>query len=267
MRTKTLVTGPKGFVGARVMDALKCAVPAPSLRNVDEDGVKRLVDEVQPDLIIHTAAVSDIGACAKDPEGSYRANVLLPLWLARTGVKAVLFSSDQVYGGCKGEGPYTEDEAAPENLYAREKLEMEQRTLDANPASVLLRAAWMYDMPIYGVKNRGNFLMNMLRSPSLSFSSTEMRSVTYVREVAGLIAKAAELPGGVYNYGSENELSMLETAKWLANELNLSITLSDAGPRRNLWMDTAKLKRNGISFLSTVDELRLCISDYALKDR
>ncbi len=94
-----------------------------------------------------------------------------------------------------------------------------------------------------------------------------MRSVTYVREVAGLIAKAAELPGGVYNYGSENDLSMLETAKWLANELKLNITLTDAGPRRNLWMDTAKLKRNGISFLSTVDELRLCISDYALKDR
>ena len=225
---RILVTGPNGFVGARVMDALKDAVPAPSLRDADEDAVKRLIDEAQPDLIVHTAAVSDIGACAKDPEGSYRANVLLPVWLARTGVKAAMFSSDQVYGGCSGEGPYTEAESAPSNLYARQKLEMEQRTLDINPDNVLLRATWMYDMPRYGVANRGNFLVNMLKSTELAFSAADHRGVTYVREVAAWIGQAALLPGGIYNYGSENDLSMLDTARWLADALKKRITLTDS---------------------------------------
>ena len=100
---RILVTGPRGFVGARIMDELgQEAIPAPSLRSVDEEGVRRIVDAAQPDLIIHTAAMSDIGTCEQNPEGSYRANVEIPVWLARTGIKCVMFSTDQVYSGCTG---------------------------------------------------------------------------------------------------------------------------------------------------------------------
>ncbi len=156
-----LLTGARGFVGARIAAAFPAAA-APSLRRMTEDGVKRLIDETEPDAIIHTAAISDILTCEKDPDASYYANVLLPVWLAKTGVKAVLFSTDQVYGGREGEGPYSENDTAPANTYARHKLEMEQRVLDINPQAVLLRATWMYDMPLYGAANRGNFMMNML---------------------------------------------------------------------------------------------------------
>ena len=260
---KILVTGPRGFVGARIMQALE-AVPAPSLREATEDDLRRLVDDVEPDVIIHTAAISDIGACAANPEASYRANVELPVMLARTGVKPVLFSTDQVYSGCAGEGPYTEEETAPSNLYSRHKLEMEQRTLDINSDTVLLRATWMYDMPRYGVPNRGNFLVNMLRQADISFSSTQHRAVTYVREVSGLIRQAALLPGGAYNYGSENTLTMLETAEWLKDTLSLPVRISDAGYRHHLWMDCSRIKSHGIHFCNTIDGLKKCIVDYSL---
>lgn len=260
---KILVTGPRGFVGARIVVALD-AVPAPSLRNAAEDDIRRLVDEIRPDAIVHTAAISDIGACAANPEASWRANVELPLMIARTGVKCVLFSTDQVYGGCAGEGPYAEDEAAPANLYAEHKLEMERRVLDINPDAVLLRATWMYDMPLYGVPNRGNFLVNMLRQRELAFSGTARRAVTYVREVAAWMAQAIALPGGIYNYGSESDLTMLQTARWLKEALGLEIELSDAGHQHNLWMDCAKLKRHDILFNDTVGGLRQCIRDYGL---
>ena len=260
---KILVTGPRGFVGARIMQALG-AVPAPSLREATEDDLRRLVDAVEPDVIIHTAAISDIGACAANPEASYRANVALPVMLARTGVRPVLFSTDQVYSGCVGEGPYREDEVSPANLYARHKLEMERRVLDINPDAVLLRATWMYDMPMYGVPNRPNFIVSMLRQKALSFSATQRRAVTYARQVAALMEGAIRLPGGVYNYGSENDLTMLETARWLAEALKLNIRLDDAGPRHNLWMDCARLKRHGVAFDDTLGGLRQCIRDYGL---
>ena len=260
---KILVTGPRGFVGARIVVALD-AVPAPSLRNAAEDDIRRLVDEIRPDAIVHTAAISDIGACAANPEASWRANVELPLMLARTGVKSVLFSTDQVYSGCEGEGPYAEGEAAPANLYAEHKLEMERRVLDVNPDAVLLRATWMYDMPLYGVPNRFNFLVGMLRWHKLDFSGTARRAVTYVREVAAHMGEAIALPGGVYNYGSECGLTMLEIAQWLKEELKLDVALGDAGREHNLWMDCGKLKRCGIAFNDTIGGLRQCIRDYGL---
>ena len=262
---RILVTGPRGFVGARVMDELgRDAIPAPSLRAVDEESIRRMVDEAQPDLIIHTAAMSDIPTCENDPDGSYYANVLVPIWLARTGIKCVMFSTDQVYSGCAGEGPYAEEETAPSNLYSRHKLEMERRTLDINPDTVHLRATWMYDMPKYGVPNRGNFLVNMLRQSDIAFSSTQHRAVTYVREVSGWIRQAGLLPGGAYNYGSENTLTMLETAEWLKARLDLPVRLQDVGPRHHLWMDCSKIKSHGINFCNTVDGLQKCIGDYGL---
>ncbi len=262
---KILLTGARGFVGSRIMDALE-AEAAPTLRGVCEDDVRRMVERAAPDVIVHTAAISDIPTCAANPEASRRANVDLPVWLARTGVKCVMFSTDQVYGGCAGEGPYAEDETAPANLYARHKLEMEERTLAVNPDTVLLRATWMYDMPRYGTANRGNFLVNMLKANggAARWSATERRGVTYVREVAARVAQAIALPGGVYNYGSENELTMLETARFLADALGLRIDLADAGPKHNLWMDCARLRSRGIAFRSTAEGLKQCIRDYAL---
>lgn len=261
---RILVTGPRGFVGARVMAELGDAIACPPLRDLSEDEIRRLIDAAKPEIIVHTAAISDIPTCEKNPEASFHANVEIPVWLVRTGVKTVAFSTDQVYSGCEEFGPYTEERVNPANLYARHKLEMERRTLEINPDTVLLRATWMYDMPIYGAANRGNFLVNMLRCSELSFSSTQRRAVTYVREVAEQIRKAMLLPGGAYNFGSENTLSMLETACWLKDALALPVRLSDAGPRHNLWMDCEKAERGGVRFRSTVDGLRQCIADYGL---
>ena len=260
---KILLTGARGFVGSRIADAMD-VVPAPSLRAMTEDQIRAFAEETAPDVIIHTAAISDIGDCARDPEGSHRANVEIPLALVRTGVKTVLLSTDQVYSGRADEGPYAEDVTAPANLYAEHKLEMERRALEMNPDTVILRAAWMYDMPKFGVRNRRNFLVNMLRERELAFSSTQYRGLSYVREAAHHMCEAIGLPGGVYNYGSENSLTMLETARWLADALGLEVKLRDAGPRHNLWMDGAKLRAQGIVFRDTVGGLRQCIEDYAL---
>ena len=261
---RMLVTGPRGFVGARIMAACPGAVPAPSLRDMTGDDIRRLIDTVQPDLIVHTAAMSDIASCEQNPAASWHANVDIPVMLARTGVRCIMFSTDQVYSACPGEGPYREDESAPGNLYALHKLDMERRVLDISPDAVMLRATWMYDMPLYGVPNRGNFLMSMLRARELAFSAAQHRAVTYVREVAGQIPAAAALPGGVYNFGSENPLGMLEVAQWLKKELDLPVELRDAGERHALWMDTSLAASRGVHFLSTLDGLRRCISDYAL---
>lgn len=269
MGMKILLTGARGFLGQRIAQAMP-VMAAPSLREAAQDDVKRLMDEVQPDVVIHTAAISDIGTCEKQPEASWRANVLLPEYIARAagGAKLLMFSTDQVYSGCEGAGPYREEEVCPANLYACHKLEMERRVLEINPAAVMLRATWMYDMPICWAKNRGNFLMNVLqaamRGNPIAFPKEQYRGITWAREVARHMKAAMELPGGVYNFGSGNDLTMYETAAFLARQMGLQLCLEEAPSRHHLWMDDSKLRAHGISFAATAQGLLDCLEAYGL---
>lgn len=79
---KLLITGTTGFVGHKIMESYAQAAAAPSLRNATQEMIKRMVEESEADVVIHTAAISDIGICQKNPEASYFANVQIPVYLA-----------------------------------------------------------------------------------------------------------------------------------------------------------------------------------------
>ena len=258
-----LITGAAGFVGRRLMETVPGAVAAPSLRNASQEDVRRIVEESGAEAVIHTAAISDIGACQADPEASYRANVQLPLWLAKAAGnrKLICFSSDQVYSGSKEAGPYSEEMTAPGNVYACHKLEMEQRVLEILPEAVMLRAEWMYDLRA----PKPNYLLNVLRAEgTVAFSSRQYRGVTYLGEVAENMDRVLALPGGAYNFGSETTLSMQELTKRLAALLGKPLAVEDAPPRHNLWMDCGKAARYGVVFSDVLTGLTKCLQEYGL---
>lgn len=261
---KILLTGARGFVGSRIMADCADVIPAPSLRGLKEDAIKRIVEQSGADAILHTAAISDIPTCEANPEASYEANVQLPLSLARAaeGRKLVCFSSDQVYSGCVQPGPYDESVVSPFNLYARHKLEMEERVLELDPNAVMLRAEWMYD---YG-SVRNNYLKIMVEAEhEVSFCPTQYRGVTYLKEVAANIPAVMQLPGGAYNFGSETNLSMFEITQAFAEYLGKDLHVTESPDRHNLWMDCSKARRYGVSFSSVLDGLKKCADDYGLK--
>ena len=258
-----LLTGASGFVGGKIMQMRKDIIPCPSLKGLNEDAVKRIVEESNADTIIHTAAVSDIGACQAEPETSYLANVQLPVWLAKSAknIKLICFSSDQVYSGTDSDGPYTEDMAKPDNLYSKQKLEMEERVLDVAPTAVMLRAEWMYD---YYLK-KSNYFMNILRAKeTLAVSSKQFRGLTYVKEVAENLDKVMALPGGAYNFGSETTHTMYEITQEFLAYLGKTIPLEDAPARHNLWMNCNKARAFGVDFSSVEYGLKKCAKDYQL---
>lgn len=255
-----LVTGATGFVGGKIMEVCKDVVASPSLRDATLEKVKRIIDESGADVIIHTAAISDIGECQKDPEASHIANVEIPILLAKAseGRKLICFSSDQVYSGLDDVGPYREDTVKPGNIYAEHKLEMEKRVLDVCPDAVMLRAEWMYD---YYTK-RPNYYMNIISAKdSVSFSSKQYRGITYVKEVAENIDTVITLPGGAYNFGSETDRSMYEITKEFVEKLGLNVRVEDGPPRHNLWMDCSKAKKHGIRFSDVSEALIRCAKD------
>lgn len=273
---KVLVTGAGGFVGSRILQQwsgsyVLCTAPKGFFAAAKKDEVCALVETLHPDVILHTAALSDTGFCAQHPEQAYRANVELPLWLAeaaqQTGAKLVAFSSDQVYAGTTLRGPLPETMILqPSNLYGRYKLEAEQRVLECCPDSVHLRASWMYDLPGYGLPIRGNLPLNLLRAAlrgeTVRFSRNDYRGVTYVRQAVENLKHTLELPGGVYNFGSGNDADMVRTARRFADAMGISVNVEEADWSRNLVMDSKKLERAGIRFDTTRQGILRCLRDY-----
>ncbi len=104
--------------------------------------VERLLDETQPDWVIHCAALADVDACERDPELAWALNSELPAELAqhvaRGGARLLHVSTDAVFDGRKGN--YREDDPPnPLSIYARTKLAGEQRVMEANPDAIVAR--------------------------------------------------------------------------------------------------------------------------------
>ena len=276
---KILVSGAGGFVGARVMQQWRektelLAFPRGFLAAATQEDLCRFAAQVQPDVVLHLAALSDTGYCQQHPENSRRANVDVPLWMARaaaeTGAKLVAFSSDQVYSGAAQEGPLPETLSLfPSNIYGQHKLEAEQRVLEVLPDAVFLRVPWMYDLPGYQLPIRGNLPLNLLRAAlkgeALRFSRNDHRGVTYVRQGIENLEPAMALPGGVYNFGSGNAENMVCTARQFAETLGIAVQIEEESWGRNLVMDTTKLERFGIRFDTTQQGIQRCLKDYRLR--
>lgn len=274
---KVIITGAGGFVGARIVHQMKdrweiVTFPRGLMAQAPIEEIEAFILNAKPDAIIHTAAIADMGVCEQNPEASYRGNVLLTETICRAaqklGIKAVCFSSDQVYNGCDpADGPYREDiPLAPVNVYGRHKVEAEQRGLAACPDAVMLRATWMYDLPGDGLPIRGNMLMNLLaqaeENRAEKFSTNDLRGITYVRQVAELTEKALQIPGGAYNFGSPASCRMYDIALAALRALGLPDELAvpdDTGRERCLAMDPAKLAAAGLRFDDTCEGFKRCV--------
>ena len=274
---KLLVTGGSGFLGRRTaacFEELGWQVLAPSHKELDitdETGVFRYFQENRPTAVIHTAAVSDTGLCQRDPAWSEKINVdscgILGKACHEFGAKPVFCSSDQVYFRSPAPGPHREtDILTPGNVYGGQKLRAEQVWLEICPETVCLRLSWMYareDLP----GQHGHFLATLKaamadESKILTFPVYDRRGLTDVQDVVANLPKALRLPGGAWNFGSENEENTYETVKNLLKKLG-SAALHRLTPNetafadipRDISMDLTKLNGAGICFPTSFDAL------------
>lgn len=219
---RMLITGGSGFLGSRAARYFdeKYEVFAPSHQEMnieDASVVHAVMEQVKPHVVIHCAAMSDVGQCQREPETSWARNVSGSIHVAaaagKVGAKCLLCSSDQVYF------------AVASNLYAKEKLAAEQEGLRVNPDSVFLRLSWMYDPALTSVTQRSDFFTNLLpklpTQETVSYAVYDRRGITDVNAVIRNMEKAIMLPGGVYDFGAPNDKSMYETVTAVFSGLGL----------------------------------------------
>lgn len=115
----------------------------------DTDGIRRLLDEIQPSAVINTAAYTDVDLAEEQVEEVFAVNALSPGAAAREcakrGVAFVHLSSDFVFSG-KRDGDYDEgDRPDPINVYGHAKAKGEDLVLqEAGELGCVLRAAWLH---------------------------------------------------------------------------------------------------------------------------
>lgn len=272
---RLLITGASGFLGRRTAEfySKTCRLAAPShaeLDITDPENIRTVFQDFQPHYVIHTAAVSELGMCEKDPEGSWRINVdgsrNIAAACAEFSAKCLLCSSDQVYAGNGQKGPHREEEPlTPPSIYGREKKTAEEECLAVNPDCVILRLSWMYDTRTLDPREHGDFFRTLaawLCTPdTFSYPVCDVRGLTDVNEVIRGFEKALELKGGIYNFGSPNDRSTYETVLAMFTALGWDIRRlrknedAFASAPRDLTMSQEKLNRSEITFSSTLDGL------------
>lgn len=173
-----LVTGANGMLGQDLVPILKNArhkVLETDIHNLDitdKDQVKKYIYENKPDLIIHTAAYTNVDKAEEETEKAFLINQTgtenLALASGNLEIPIVYISTDYVFNGTKQTPYLPDDETNPINTYGYSKLMGEDTVKELNSRYFIIRTSWLY-----GHKGK-NFVETMI---NLAKTKPELRVV------------------------------------------------------------------------------------------
>jgi dTDP-4-dehydrorhamnose reductase len=157
---RVAITGASGRLGRALTEELRAFAEVSSWSRPDYDlddpeAGARIVGS-RPDVVVHSAAWTDVDACAREPELARRRNGAavgeLAHACAAAACRLVVVSTNEVFAGDRTGSPYrSDDSVAPINAYGASKLLGETRAraaFAARPRGLLIaRTAWLYGPP------------------------------------------------------------------------------------------------------------------------
>ena len=232
-RRRTLITGAGGQLGR----ALAAAFTADEVLALDrgEWDVREEPPELPwtPDLVLHTAAWTNVDGAEDDPQGAAAANVGGTAHAAALGAPLVAYSSDYVFDGTK-RAPYVESDApGPLSAYGRTKLHGEAA---AGERAWIVRSSWLFS------ETGHNFVRTMLRlgaeRDEVAVVDDQRGCPTYVGHLAEATRTllAQEAPFGVWHLAADGDCSWAELAEAVFADAGLDcrvrrITSAELGAR------------------------------------
>jgi dTDP-4-dehydrorhamnose reductase len=213
-RRRVLLTGAGGQLGADLQQAFWAddlhALTRADLDITDRHAVEKAVDQISPELILNSAAMTAVDACETKTDQAWATNALAVRHLAeaaeRAGARLVHFSTDYVFDGTAGQ-PYTEwDRVNPQSMYGRSKLGGE---LELRPGDLCIRVSWLVG------EHGSNILKTILGlaadGRTLRFVDDQRGSPSFTRDVADLTRRLVDLGAtGIYHGANQGDVSWYE---------------------------------------------------------
>lgn len=154
-----------------------------------KQNVSAVIKNLNPDVVIHAAAWTDVDGCELDPKRAYRINregAKNAAYACKAiGATLIYLSTDFVFDG-KKKNPYKEtDKTNPLSVYGDSKLKGEEAVKKAAKKYFILRTSWLYG------KRGKNFVDTILakaRSEKvLKVVDDQIGSPTYTKDLAKAI--------------------------------------------------------------------------------
>ncbi len=263
---KILVTGSNGLLGQKLVHKLSTdpeveliatargenrlkKASGYTYRPLDitnQDEVAQTIAEVKPDVVINTAAMTNVDACEADREGCDKLNVDAVQYIVdaceRNDVHLVHLSTDFIFDG--EDGPYAEDaEPNPLSYYGESKLKAEKIVEGSNVKAAILRTVLVYG--IAEDMSRSNIVLwakgALEKGKEITVVDDQFRSPTLAEDLAdGCILAAKQKATGVYNISGKDQMSIIELVRAVADHWKLdksiilpisSTTLNQAAKR------------------------------------
>ncbi len=232
-----LVTGSNGLLGQKLVAALRTdptvgliatsrgqdRTPDPlgdRFRSLDITiavDIEAIFEATRPDVVIHTAAMTNVDACELDPLACHLQNVTATDNLVKASVKQnahfIHLSTDFIFDG--ESGPYMEeDRPAPLSIYGQSKLDAERIVMESG----LSKWAIARTIIVYGVAeglSRSNVILwaksALEKGQPIKVVDDQWRMPTLAEDLAdGCIRIARRGATGVFNLSGPDGMSILE---------------------------------------------------------
>jgi dTDP-4-dehydrorhamnose reductase len=212
-------------------DVQAFAIGRPALDVRDPRSIERTFADINPDLVINTAAYTGVDKAESEPDLAVLLNRdgarKFAAAAARRNVPIIHLSTHYVFDGMKS-APYLEtDETRPHTVYGRSKLQGEEVVRQANPQHLIIRTGW-----VYSATGR-NFFTRVLELTSKSEGPLEIvddqrGNPTYAPHLATLLLALArcilteahcDKPWGVYHVAGAGSATWFEFAEEISNKM------------------------------------------------
>ena len=195
------------------------------------DQVKTIFDRFKPDLVIHSAAMTQVDPCELDPDLCDKVNIdgtrLVAKAAEESGARFIYLSTDFIFDGLNG--PYSEDDQPnPVNAYGWSKLQGEFITRS-------LKVPWMIvrTILVYGITpsmSRFNLVTwvrdSLINHKPIRVVDDQFRMPTLVDDLAeGIIRIIDRNKIGIYHLSGPELTSVLDFALQTARFFNLDESL------------------------------------------